>query len=279
LTINFKNDLLLIIMLTGLLALVIVLLPDSVLRVILGLPFLLFFPGYTLIAALFPRKSDLDGIERTALSFGLSIAVVPLLGLALNYTPWGIRLYPVLFTVIGFILAMCIITWLRRARLAPEERFAVSFVFNTAGWMGAGKLDKALTLILGLAVLAAVGTLIYVISTPKVGEKFTEFYILGPGGKAADYPRALAVGEKASVLLGLVNHEAGDMAYRVEVVVGGVKDKDIAPPKLADKQKWEQQVSFSPSKTGDNQKVEFLLYKGSENTSSQELHLWIDVPQ
>jgi uncharacterized membrane protein len=87
------------------------------------------------------------------------------------------------------------------------------------------------------------------------------------------------VGEKASVLLGLVNHEAGDMAYRVEVVVGGVKDKDIAPPKLADKQKWEQQVSFSPSKTGDNQKVEFLLYKGSENTSSQELHLWIDVPQ
>jgi uncharacterized membrane protein len=65
----------------------------------------------------------------------------------------------------------------------------------------------------------------------------------------------------------------------VEVAIDGVKDKEIAPPTLADKAKWEQEVSFSPSKTGDNQKVGFLLYKGSENISSQELHLWIDVAQ
>jgi uncharacterized membrane protein len=32
----------------------------------------LFLPGYALIAALFPRKDDLDGIERIALSFGLT---------------------------------------------------------------------------------------------------------------------------------------------------------------------------------------------------------------
>ncbi len=278
-TINFKNDLVLIIILTALLALVIVLLPDSVLRVMLGLPFLLFFPGYTLIAALFPRKSDLAGIERTALSFGLSIAVVPLLGLALNYTPWGIRLYPLLITVIAFILAMCVVTWLRRRRLPAEERFTIYMECNSVDQKGFSKLDTALTLVLALAVLAAVGTLIYVVSTPKIGEKFTEFYILGLEGKAADYPRDLVVGQQAGVILGLVNHESAEMKYRVEVVVGGVKAKDIAPPALAEKQKWEQEVSFRPSKTGDNQKVEFLLYKGSENTSSQELHLWIDVAQ
>jgi len=277
LTINFKNDLLLIIILTALLAAVILLLPDSVLRVILGLPFLLFFPGYTLIAALFPRKSDLDGIERVALSFGLSIAVVPLLGLALNYTPWGIRLYPVLITVSLFILAMCIVTWLRRRRLPAEERFSITFSFNTAGWKGSSKLDKALTVILALAVLVAVGTLIYVVSNPKVGEKFTEFYILGLGGKAADYPRELEVGANAKVIVGLVNQESGEMNYRVAVVIDGVKDKDVGPITLADKEKWEQEVSFSPSKVGDNQKVEFLLYKGGETTPSQELHLWIDV--
>ena len=275
----FKNDLIWILILTALLALVILLLPDSTLRVILGLPFLLFFPGYTLIAALFPKKSDLDGIERVALSFGLSIAVVPLLGLALNYTPWGIRLYPVLITVIAFILAMSIVTWVRRRRLAPDERFAISFNIYTEGWMGSSRLDRALTVVLLLAVLAAVGVLIYVISTPKEGEKFTEFYILGPGGKAADYPRELVVGQKSGVIVAIVNHESGEMSYRMEVVIDGVKDREIAPIVLADKQKWEQEVSFSPSKIGDNQKVEFLLYKGVALTPSQELHLRIDVKE
>src|SRR5665648_1005599 len=65
-------------------------------RVVLGLFMVLFLPGYSLIAALFPAKDDLDGIERFALSVGLSIAVVPLMGLALNFTPFGIRLVPIL---------------------------------------------------------------------------------------------------------------------------------------------------------------------------------------
>jgi len=38
-----------------------------------------------------PRHTveGIDGIERVALSFGLSIAIVPLIGLVLNFTPWG----------------------------------------------------------------------------------------------------------------------------------------------------------------------------------------------
>jgi len=275
----FKNDLLLIITLTALLAAVILLLPDSVLRAALGLPFLLFFPGYTVIAAIFPKKDDLAGIERVALSLGLSIAVVPLLGLALNYTPWGIRLYPVLITVTLFILAMCIITWARRRRLPAEKRFTIYIEFNRADQKGSSKLDTALTLILALAILAAVGALIYVISTPKEGEKFTEFYILGLGGKAVDYPRELVLGENASVIMGLVNHESSEMTYRVDTIIDDVKDKEIAPILLADKQKWEQAVTFSPAKTGDNQKVEFWLYKGGEANPSQELYLWIDVKE
>ena len=33
-------------------------------RIPLGLAMVLFLPGYALIAALFPRKDDIDGIER-----------------------------------------------------------------------------------------------------------------------------------------------------------------------------------------------------------------------
>ena len=78
-----------------------------------------FLPGYSLIAALFPRKDDLDGIERIALSFGLSIAITPLLGLALNYTPFGIRLLPILIVLSVFTISLAMGAYVRRGKI-PE---------------------------------------------------------------------------------------------------------------------------------------------------------------
>ena len=118
---------LLFIVVLSLLLVPLALFTSGALRIILGLAFVLFFPGYTLIAALFPRKDALDSIERLALSFGLSIAVVPLIGLILNYTPWGIRLYPILISVLLFIVIMAAIAWYRRRRLQPGERFEPQF--------------------------------------------------------------------------------------------------------------------------------------------------------
>lgn len=69
--------------------------PFVYVRYIVGSVMVLFLPGYALIEALYPKKGDLDGLERLALSVGLSLALVPLTGLALNYTPWGIRLDPI----------------------------------------------------------------------------------------------------------------------------------------------------------------------------------------
>ena len=88
---------------------------------------MLFLPGYALIAALFPRKDDLDAIERIALSFGLSIAITPLLGLALNYTPFGIRLSPVLIVLSIFTIALAIGAYVRRGMTPEEDRFSVDF--------------------------------------------------------------------------------------------------------------------------------------------------------
>jgi len=87
----------------------------------------LFLPRYSLIATLFPRKDDLDGIERIALSFGLSIAITPLLGLALNYTPFGIRLLPILIVLSVFTIALAIGAYVRRGMTPEEDRFSVDF--------------------------------------------------------------------------------------------------------------------------------------------------------
>lgn len=116
-----NKDVLLIEILSVVLILVVVFIPDSPLQMILSFPFVFLFPGYTMVCALFPRKEDLDGIERIALSIGLSLAIVPLIGLILNYTPFGIRLYPTLTLLILFIFSMSIMTTLRRKSLPPEK--------------------------------------------------------------------------------------------------------------------------------------------------------------
>src|SRR5437867_3448634 len=60
------------------------LLPVPLLRVPLGLAAVLLAPGYALVAAVFPEHDDLDGGMRAGLSFGLSVAVLPLLALLLD---------------------------------------------------------------------------------------------------------------------------------------------------------------------------------------------------
>ena len=124
---DFPKDLTLVILLT-LLCIPFVLIPpldETPVRIILGLLLVLFLPGYSLIAALFPGKGDLDGIERIALSFALSIAVVPLLGLALNYTPFGIRLVPILIVLSIFTVLLDVVAYVRRRGLPESDRFVI----------------------------------------------------------------------------------------------------------------------------------------------------------
>ena len=78
-----------------------------------------------------------------------------------------------------------------------------------------------------IAILGVLGTLGYVIVTPKFGERFTEFYILGLSGKATDYLEELKVGEEGKVVLGIVNHEYQEMGYLVVVRIEAEENKEI----------------------------------------------------
>jgi uncharacterized membrane protein len=128
---SFKTgrDLVLINVLSVLLILVISLFPNSPARILLGLPFVLFFTGYVSISALFPGQEELDIIERLAFSTGLSIAITSLIGLILNYTPFGIRVYSVVFSLFSFIFFVSIVAIYRRRKIAsPGDVFAPSAV-------------------------------------------------------------------------------------------------------------------------------------------------------
>ena len=274
--IKIRHELIPLNLLVFVLVAAITFIPSNGLRIALGLPFLLFFPGYTLMTALFPKKERVSAAERTALSFGMSLAIVPLIGLILNYTPWGIRLEPILYSVTLFIVISSIIGWLRRRRLPEPERFSIEFQMKMPAW-GGGTWNRVFSIILVIVILGALGSLSYFIAKPKV-ETFTEFYILGLDGKAIDYPKEIRVGEEGKIIAAIVNHEHEVVSYRVEVRIDEVKNNEVGPFVLDNEQKWEGIVSFTPDKAGDNQKVTFFLYKnGEDEPYLKPLHLWIDV--
>ena len=279
---NYYMDIILIVTLTLLTAAFVLIPPlnKTFIRTILGILLVLFIPGYSLIAALFPKWGDLDGIERAALSFGLSIAVTPLIGLALNYTPWGIRLDPILISLTIFTLTLCLITYLRRRNLTEEERFFVPFGEFVKGirgsFQGESKTERILSIILIISIILAIATTAYIIIKPKEGEKFTEFYILGPEGKASNYPTNLTTGQNGSVIIGVVNHEYATKEYHLMVRVNGntLKNETIT---LTNGQKMEIPFNFTAGTNGQK-KMEFLLYKlPDEENVYRSLHLWLNI--
>jgi hypothetical protein len=68
-------------------------------RFVLGSVFILGLPGYSLVRVLFVSKSvksgrtlAIDSLTAFALTIVLSIALVSIVALVLNYTPWGVQL-------------------------------------------------------------------------------------------------------------------------------------------------------------------------------------------
>jgi len=207
-------DLLAIILLSAITVSILYFFPGSELRKIVGIPFIIFLPGYSLLALLFPERGQLGGLERVALALGISVVLTALVGVVLDYAHGGVKPGPVTGIVAGLSLIFSLLAWHRRggARDPFVPRFEVDL-----GWEEKGRVDKVLTIILLLALLASIVALVYIITTPTHGEEFTEFYLLGPGGKASGYPTDLREGEKASVIIGIANHEYREVNYNVEI--------------------------------------------------------------
>lgn len=244
LRIHIKNELLAINLWSGCLALVIAFIDLQPLRLILAFPFLLFSPGYSFLAALFPARSRFGTFERIALSISLSVALVPLLGLLLNYV-WEVQVYPLLSAVAGLVAVASAIGWYRRRALPPQEKpeICLHIAFPPSGT--SSQFDRFLSILLIIIVLAAIGVFSYLLVRPKIGERFTEFYVLGPEGVAAGYPTKLTVGEEASVTLGVVNRERETMSYQVRLTIEGVLDHILDPFTLASGEKREQEINFA----------------------------------
>jgi uncharacterized membrane protein len=289
---------------------------DTPLRIVVGLPFVLFVPGYALVAALFPEAGtdpdeddDLDGsgitgLERVALSFGVSIAVVPLVGLVLNFTPFGIRLVPIVVSLTALVVGLTAVAASRRRALDPDERFTVPW----RAWIAAGRqelfkpktrTDAALNVLLVISLVVAVSAVGYAVAVPKQGESFSEFYLLteeDDGELVADgYPTEFVAGESQSLVVGIGNQEHQRESYTVLVELHDVEVENNSTrvlererlrtfeTELAHNDTWQRRHSVTPELTGERLRLTYLLYRGSPpatptvDNAYRELHLWVNV--
>lgn len=140
-----KIDLLLINILSIALIILTIYFPTNILRSILAFPFVMFFPGYTLLKICYSAK-EIDALERSALSVGLSMIIMPLLGFILVYSPLKLTLYPSIFFIYIFILTTSIIGW-----------FCPKFSFKVRAKL---QLTELINTILALALITVIGVFI-----------------------------------------------------------------------------------------------------------------------
>ncbi len=288
-------DLLVIVLMTLLLLLVVAVNPGTLLQTILGLPFLLFIPGYALISALFPEDEPLDHVERLALSFGLSIALTPLTGLLLNYI-WEISLAPILISLSTLILALIGLAYLRRLEIPIEERFDINLRIDKPNWSEYDTIDKLLAVGTVILLISSVALAAHIITTPRTGERFTEFYILGPEGMADDYQTSLTVNQSSHLIIGIINREHQDMNYDLGIGLGLHPENMTRTEDMPNDfefsltnetyqstnviiehhERWEQHMNISVSEPGSYRLSFFLIV---EEEIYRTLHLWIEVSE
>lgn len=285
---------------------------QRLLRAVVGLPFVLFLPGYVLVAVVFPgadRSNARRGIglgERAALSFGMSLALLPPLVLVVELVSTGVPTAVVIATVSTFLGAGAILASVRRLRL-PQER---QFELPVGRWLdelrestvGAGSpLDAAITVALLLSIVLATSTLGYALIVPTDGETYSSFSLLAEdeAGElaAADYPDELVAGEDQRFAVGIENEHSEPITYTVvvelqEVRTGGgtvdvLQEEELERFEVAIAPGEEQRVphSITPSVTGEDLRLQYYLYEegapadASSDTADRRLFLWVSVSE
>lgn len=256
-------------------------------RALAVLPLLVFFPGYALLSALYPRgRADendrrLGPAERVALSVALSLGVVPLLVFGLNFTV-GIYTRPIVLAVSGVTVGFAALALLRRALVADADRFAPGdrLARGVEDAMPGGVFT--LLLVGSLMLLAASGT--FAALEPPDSESFTELYLLAENGSGdlttAAVDEAAAEGEP--ITIAVQSHEDRRLEYTVVVLGQTVDDGSVADERTLERQRFEVSPGATahleygvPDDAGDRLVVR--LYRGeTAGTPYRSNQVWLE---
>ncbi len=251
----------------------------DLLRAALGLFCIIFIPGYTLQAALFPYKEQLDGIERLAVSLGLGFTIIPPVAFSLDRLPWGLDLWPILIAECGVSVLFAAIALYRRSRIPITERFWPSFELElTRDWLHEQNRSLRISAyILVGAFMVIILAIVAMLTLRQPGEEFTEFYVLGADNLAQDYPRDVWLNEEVEVTIGIVNHQGKPADYHLAIYNNNTLIAQGPDITLQDNEAVETPVRFSPVEIGENVPIEFRLFIDDDATPCCTLRLWLSV--
>ncbi|GAA0230251.1 DUF1616 domain-containing protein [Haladaptatus pallidirubidus] len=291
------------------------------LAVALGLPVALFAPGYAVVSLLFPgtgpshrsaqsfpsrlRREGITVGERLALSFGVSLSLLPLFGLALALAGFSFTLFTVLFGLVSLTLVTTVFAAIRRLTLPADDRFSISIRgglsrLSTALFDSETGTDVALNLVLALSVVVALSAVGYAFVAPQDGEQFSRLSLLTQteDGEfvAENYPESFTPGETQPVYVSVTNHEEERVEYTVVAELQRVEQRPGGSARILEQQElerfdqrvsagesWRTQHDIAPTMAGDNLRVVYLLYKGDPptdptiNNADEHAYIWITV--
>lgn len=304
---------------------------SPIVRVPLALLTTLFVPGYTIMIALFPAgESEIlpststppdqydrppeDGItmlERLVLSVGLSIAIIPIIGLLVNYIIGYITVWTLLFGPLASTLGAIPFAIYRRRQIPAEKRClplgTIQFAQTDNGILHSWK-PNILSIVLALSILFATGAVIH--SEVGVGlsnqeyqsnTPVTEFYFLADNEseelRTNRYPTEFTAGDNQTVSIAVGNAEGVPINYSVigqiqQVQSGGnvtviqqwrVTDSEVVNVPAGKTIQINDTVK--PRSTSEQLRLVYLLYIGAPpdtptiENSYRQIHVWITVSE
>lgn len=277
---NLKNNMdLLFVLVFSILTILLVAFTPGMVRYLCSSIFLFFIPGYALISALFPDNKSLSYIERIVASFGISLAIVCITGVILNFTPGGINLWPGTILIFIFTIVFLIVSLFRRFKLNPDEIFSpsshiINIVSDRLCKQGKSKYNF---IILSIIIVFIVSFLsIIFINNYSNNELSTDFYLLPYEDNQYNFPRSVHSGENIIVRAVVINNNLQPLEYTLKVNLSG-KDITSSSKYLMNNEKWDNTFSITPQNEGKDQKIEFILFTDKNDQPIDTLYIYIDV--
>jgi uncharacterized membrane protein len=243
-------------------------------RLPIGLLATLSLPGYALGMAVFP-PGRLDGVERTALSFSLSVGAIVAAAPIMNLAPEGLTERTVVASISAITIGGVAVAWWRRREVGAPSTNEREDVDQVSRLNKDDVGQRVALIVVGLAVIAVASTL----SRGAGGEQptATEFFLLRAPGTSEGILERVVVGVPSAIPLGITNHDPTGQTYRIVVRSPTERVGSRGPIVVAPGATWSGRVDFTLAKPARAVELQVLLYRETQRDPYRSLRLIVDA--